>query len=678
MRTPLPRILALSAIGACAATALCVWAGSATAVSTRSFLLDDSASLAAGELDGTAVLSTGAVVPGVEIRRMPVDDVPIAWSMVSGRDAIYIGTGNEGKIYRLRGDSLEVFAETGQLLVSAMALADDGTLFAGTLPEGRIYTVSPQGQVAELARPDGAEHIWALVWDSTRSRLFAATGPDGKIFAIDRQGHSDVFWDSNASHVMALDVDSDGAVYAGTDGDAVLVRLRAPGRAEVVYDFPGNEITAIDARDGTVAVAANEFPDPPASSSATKTKASGRASRPSPGKGKLWRVAADGRAQQVLAADDSHFTCVELAADGTIYAGTGKEGRIHRVNPDSTSAMWIDVDERQVLAIDLDSASPAFVTGDTAAIYRVVGAPARNAVWTSKALDAQFVSRFGLLRWRGTGAVQFQTRSGNRAEPDESWSEWSTLAAAPTPIRSPAARFLQVRARFPEGGSDAQIFAVVAYYLPQNQRAQLSEVTIEPANATKTKEGTSPDRVREPSPRYKLKWKIENPDSDDMRYRLRYRSETQTIWRDMFRESEELTTNEYTWDTAALPDGWYLIEVRGTDAPSNPAGLALEAVVQSEPLLIDNHPPRLDGLRAAGTRVSGRALDDLGPIARLEYAVDGGEWHVFFPADDLLDSGDERFDVDVGTLAAGSHIVAVRVTDSGGNTVTDETTIAVR
>ena len=50
--------------------------------------------------------------------------------------AIYLGTGNDGRIYRLRGDVVERFAETGQLLVSALAIGEGGVLYAGTLPEG--------------------------------------------------------------------------------------------------------------------------------------------------------------------------------------------------------------------------------------------------------------------------------------------------------------------------------------------------------------------------------------------------------------------------------------------------------------------------------------------------------------------------------------------------------------
>ena len=82
-------------------------------------------------------------------------------------------------------------------------------------------------------------------------------------------------------------------------------------------------------------------------------------------------------------------------------------------------------------------------------------------------------------------------------------------------------------------------------------------------------------------------------------------------------------------------------------------------------------------MRVAGAGVAGEATDAIGPIARLELAIDGGEWRMFFPDDDLFDTRTERFAEDLTTLAAGSHIVAVRAYDAAGNQASAETTITI-
>ena len=675
------RALILTAVATGLSVALVLLGENAAAVSTRSFQIDDAGAFAAGEMEGAAAHSDGSVTPSAEVRRLALDDVAVAWTFARARDGTaYIGTGNDGKIYRLRGDALTEHADTEQLVVSALAVADDGTLFAGTLPEGKLYRVDAQGQATELVDLADADHVWELVWDAQRRRLFAATGPNGKVFAVDpRAGSADVFWDSEAAHVMSLALDGDGALYAGTSDEALVVRLSAPGRAEVVHDFPGNEVTALAVRDGRLAVAANEFPDPPAVGGSTKTKSSSFPPRPAAGKGRLFRVQSDGRTERVYAQDDGHFTSVQISEDGTIWAGAGKEGRIHRVAPDGAHAVWIDVDERQVLEIDLLGADPMFVTGDAGAVYRIVPGQPPNATWTSKVLDARFVSRFGQLDWRGAAGISFQTRSGNVEEPDDTWSEWSAAVQAPGPIRSEAARFLQVRARFPRDAS-ARLFAVTAFYLPQNQRPRVSNVRIkEDAERAKNKnKNRSPEDPPEPSTEYKLTWDVTNPDDDRLRYRLQYRQEAQTIWRDVLRESEELTENEHTWDTAGLPDGWYVVQVIATDELSNPGGQTMRDTATSEPIRIDNHPPEIEQLRGQGTVVSGLAVDGLGPIAKLEWAVDGREWRMFYPADDFFDTARERFQIDVAPLDPGPHVVAVRATDAAGNTVSAEVQITIR
>ncbi|MEZ4246894.1 MAG: hypothetical protein R3B99_01430 [Polyangiales bacterium] len=653
------RLYALLALTSVASSALLL-ASPADAVSTRHFTLDDAASLAAGELEGTMVWSTGQVVVGAQVARVALDGASVASSVVRGPDgALYVGTAEAGKIFRVRGESVEVFAETGQLLVASMTIAE-GTLYAGTLPEGRIFAVTlSDGSIRELARPEGAEHVWALVHDGRQ--LFAGTGPEGKVFAIDARGNASVYYDADEGHVLSLARDGD-VLYAGTNDDAIVYRLRGAGRAEIVHDFPGNEITGLAVHQGSLAVIANEMPAPRPIT--TKTSRSSASEPPRPGKGRVYRVDTEGRVERLHHDDGMHFTGAAFAANGALYVGTGKDGRVLRVGNDGRVATFADVDERQVLALEVSGDRPVFVTGDSAALYRVMPERATEAFWTSKVLDAEFSARFGQLAWRGDGRVQFQTRTGNGAEPDGTWTEWSQPMTTPGPIRSPGARYLQIRAKLLE--PNAVIRAVQAYYLPQNQRTAIAHVGLKA-----TKRG-SDDGPPDPRTTLDLSWDVNNPDDDAVRYRLRYRAEAQDVWRAMFREDVRLTKNEYRWDTSGLPDGWYVVEVEASDELANPAPNVLRTKRASEPLLIDNHPPVMEGIVLRGDRVVGRVVDTLGPIALLEIAIDGGEWLPAFPEDGMLDTRDERFAIPV-QLEPGPHVIAVRATDAAGNTVSAET-----
>ena len=672
---------------ASAALTLCLQSA-AYASPTRSFVLDSASTLSDGKLDGTTVESDGSIAAGVQTRRTELPGVQSARSLLVMPDGTaYVGSGNDGKIYQYRGGAAKPFADTKQVMVSSLASDARGNLYAGTLPNGKIFAISPAGQVRELASPPGAEHVWALSYDDAHKTLFAATGPQGKLFAIDDKGKADVYYDSEDAHIMALARASDGSLVIGTSDRALLLRLRGAGRAEVLYDFEGNEVTALALRGAQIAVVANLFPKavppakPPTPPGTGDSHTAGSApaqtpppapDRPAAGKGQLYRVTAEGQVEKLFTADEGHLTTVEWADDEVIYVGTGKEGHIHRVHAATHDhALLVDVDERQILAQQLTGAHPLFTTGDGAAIYDVGGPAGDLREWTSKVLDAGGRARFGQLTPRANGPISWRTRSGNTDKPDASWSDWSPPLSAAGPIASPPARFLQVKVSL--GQPRSMVYALEAFYLADNQAPLVSEVNVEPPRPKLDKSGRSASA----SSNYKLRWKVDNPDNDSLRYRLYVAQESAPRYRPLQRESDVLTASEYTWDTDAVPDGYYRVRVEASDELDNPQPLARKAHAESEPFLVDNRAPEIADMKLSGVRVTGSARDELGPISRLEYSVDGLEWRLLRADDDLLDAREERFSLPLLQLPKGEHLLAVRAFDARGNSTTRELALTV-
>jgi outer membrane protein assembly factor BamB len=670
----------------------------AQAAPTRSFVLDSQTSLSEGKLDGTAIESDGTIRAGVQTRRTELPGVPTAKSLLTLPDGTaYVGTGNDGKIYAVKDGVAKLFAETKQVMVTSLARDASGTLYAGTLPGGKIFAINSQGNVRELVALPGAEHVWALVFDDASKTLYAATGPEGKLFAIASNGKADVYYDSEDAHIMALARADDGQLYLGTSDRALLVRLRGPGRAEVLFDFEGSEVTALALRGKQVAVLSNQFPKslkpskPSAPPSAAQAGVNNGAATPAPstppaapaaGKGQLFHVSASGEVEQLYSADEGHLTSVAWADDDVIYLGTGKEGHMRRVRvSDREHALLLDVDERQILAIQLAGPTPTFVTADGGAVY-TINAGAGKREWTSKALDAGTRARFGSLYARTRGAVSISTRSGNTDKPDLSWSDWSAPLAAAGPVnpsiaagavQSPPARFLQVRVALSQ--ADSVVYALEAFYLQDNRAPVITEVTVEPpraASADKSKPGQS-----SAGSQYKLHWKVENLDNESLRYRVSVRRENAQQYRALLRDSDVLTATDYTWETEAAPDGYYRSRIEASDELDNPAALARRARAESEPFLVDNRAPELVDLRVQGARVVGRAFDEQGPISRLEYSLDGFEWRVLKADDDLLDAREEPFSLPLSQLPKGVHLLAVRASDARNNTVTRELELSI-
>jgi hypothetical protein len=264
------------------------------------------------------------------------------------------------------------------------------------------------------------------------------------------------------------------------------------------------------------------------------------------------------------------------------------------------------------------------------------------------------------------------TRSGNTQVPDKTWSEWSAPLAAPGKVTSPPARFAQVRARFARDPA-AVLSQLTLPFVTDNLRAIVTGIDAVPKNAIPAvKDGVVASSGAEPerhSSIVKITWRVDNPDADALRYRLSYRREGQTIYRDLTRPDELLTKVEYDWETASLPEGPYRVRVEATDETVNPPDRALHHALESSIVIVDNTPPVVRALTAQGRHVRGEAADGVGPIARIDIDIDGrNEWHPYLPEDGVFDEPIETFDLDVSTFAgAGNHLVAVRIFDQAGN-----------
>src|SRR5204863_6727414 len=88
----------------------------------------------------------------------------------------------------------------------------------------------------------------------------------------------------------------------------------------------------------------------------------------------------------------------------------------------------------------------------------------------------------------------------------------------------------------------------------------------------------------------KLRFKVENPDGDELVYRLAFRLDGETIWRPLG-GPDPLAKPEYDWNTESVPDGLYVVRVIASDERANPRERALEATWESPPILIDNRKP---------------------------------------------------------------------------------------
>ncbi len=696
-----------------------------------------------GETEGLSIDSQGRMRLAPAARVVDDPEAPYVWSLArDGEGRLYVGTGNEGKVFRVEAGKGTLLFDAPELEVHALAVGKDGRLYVGTSPDGKVYAVDRSGK-SEVYFDPPDKYIWAMAFDD-QGRLLVATGSEGRIHRVTAKDKSEVLFTSPEGHITALVADGGGNVYAGSTPGGVLYRIDRAGKVFVLHDSPYREVKAVDvAPDGSLWAAlvdgkeAGESRPTPMLPSATgappvaevtvsesfslagpPTPAASPSPRPleplrtGSAKGAVVRISPTGEVDLVWTSNDEMPHAL-VATDDGVLLGTGNKGKLYRLRADRTWTMVTSFPAEQVTSLVRAKTGEVFLaTSNPGKVHALEAAPGTKGTFTSKARDTDTVSSWGRVRWEGElppgTEVQVQSRSGNTATPDSTWSAWSApyTDRQGTPIASEAARFLQLRATLLGKQAHSPVVdTLVAAYLQRNLRPQIQTITVHPPGEVFQKpislsgdvdilgldEPRSPDGRPAPAARASgmpsataysrrlyqkgvqtFSWKADDPNGDTLVYDVYYRPMADPRFRPL---KKGLTDAVLAWDTTTVPNGRYVIRVTASDSPSNPAGMALSGEKESVPFDVDNTPPlvqvTLAERSAGGVRVRVLVKDDSSIVRKTEYSVDGGKWQEVHPVDGINDSLQESYEFAVGELTgAGPHVVVVRASDLLGNMAT--------
>ncbi|MDP6152503.1 MAG: hypothetical protein QF785_03925, partial [Phycisphaeraceae bacterium] len=216
---------------------------------------------------------------------------------------------------------------------------------------------------------------------------------------------------------------------------------------------------------------------------------------------------------------------------------------------------------------------------------------------------------------------------------------------------------------------------VEIFYVTPNIKPQIASIVGKYPEAVQPRSGggASDHNVNQPpAPMTKLnlEWQASDANQDDLIYTLEYKPAGQDQWLGL---EDDLRQTNYEWDTQRVPDGRYRVRVSASDRAHNTPDMARTAQRDSEPVVIDNTPPRVldpqtiiepDGQ----VHVTFAAQDELSPIQRVQWATDSVEdFQAALPTDLIYDSTRETFNITITDLAPGPHAVTIRVIDAQNN-----------
>ena len=110
-----------------------------------------------------------------------------------------------------------------------------------------------------------------------------------------------------------------------------------------------------------------------------------------------------------------------------------------------------------------------------------------------------------------------------------------------------------------------------------------------------------------------------------------------------------------------------------TDERSNTTTTKLTGSRISDPAVVDNTAPviKMHSIDKDKDTITLKlqVSDEFSAIGELHYTIDSNaEWIGAMPNDLVYDTTDEEFTIVIEKLEAGEHIIAVRISDSVGNT----------
>lgn len=655
-----------------------------------------------------AVISSDGVLRlARQLRPMAGVEAAHVWDVVEDAEGnLWTATGGEGKVFKVASDgktSTACSCDDNQVL--SLALGKGGVVYAGTGPAGRIVRLDPKGGTKVLCET-GESYVWALAFDAKNDVLYAGTGPRGRILRIAMDGKASVFCATKQEHILCLAQGEDGTVYAGTDKAGLVYRIDAKGKGFVLHQVPQAEVRCLRvtpealyvgtsaptkrrgiggvAGSGSSGALASAAPREPSVKEAAAVAAGGGLRTPedklvtrgspasapstaSAGENSVYRIAPDGAVREVFREKAMVMSLVKQG--DRLLVGTGMDGQLFEADEATRERSEIArLEHSQILTmLRRRDGSIVLGAGDTGKLYVLQDQYSAKGTVTSEVLDAKLVGKWGALRWEaetpaGT-SVTVAVRSGNVAEPDETWSDWSAeqIEAQTATIAAPAARFLQYRVTLTSenGAVTPMVRAVSLRYATANQAPEITKVEVPDLNAVNL---DNPKKL-------KFKWSATDANEDDLTYSLFVRKDG---WKNWVELEDDLDKTEFEWDTTTTPSGIYQLKVVASDRKDNPDSTALTGERTSAPFVVCHTAPTValkvtghDGDRAL---IEATATSPLVRLTAASFAVNGKKWINVFPSDGLFDSKTESFQFATESLKPGTYVLVLKVRDAAGNT----------
>lgn len=541
------------------------------------------------------------------------------WDVAIATDGKRYAACDEGAVYLLKDDAnvpVQVACTVPDKHAFTLAAGPKGEMYLATFPRGKVYKITPDGQLSSIWEGQGA--VTALVADAT-GNLYVGMSPTCRVYRIAPDGSAQQIMRGMGRgnrHVLALAL-SGNDLYAGTGPVGGIYRISNPTTQQP-------EVTAIYARQDL-------------------------------------RTGAETNGNGQVGPESVMVTALAQGSNGTLLAAAAAPGQVLKLEPRTegsflstvlqtpTVARWgnMDVHARTAagtkVAIETRSGHTALPdkTWNEWQPLNGTGAEMASAPATFAQFRVQMVGTANVSPVFEYARLNYQPMNQPPA----------VQIAAPKPgmfVKGTA----QFRWEAKDPDEDELVYTVFVSNDDGNTWTQLSRT-----------EDPKPEAAPVPAP------------EQDKKKRGNAKEETEETAAPAAQPKviSEVTEKSIPWDSTSQKDGAFRFKVIASDMYAHPNDpKAAEAI--SGRFIVDNTTPKIEvddkvfGWEKLSTL---RVSDNLTPIMGGKYRIADGPWVALVPADGVFNSRQESITLmspkGAVDLVKGEYPVIIQVKDAAGN-----------
>ena len=586
---------------------------------------------------------------------------------VAGRLLVAV-SGENCALYRYEKAKMEkIYEPNDAKYIFALITDKQGNIYLGTGPQGKIYKLDAFGKNPELFYDSTDKNILSLAADE-KGNIYAGSDTKGLIYKINSESkQASVLYDAEQDEVTALFISKQGDLYAAAtsaqiqQGELQFAPQKDAGRPDA---NPQKSPTPDEEQGGLKLEVANTTKEKTQEPQKGPQRPAGP---PQPDQASyIYKVSNEGFVKEVFSQQAVFFSLTGYD-NGKLLLGTGTNAKLFSVDPDMEDSAIIYKDDKvsQITAVVSAGEDIYIATANPAKLIKLNGSYASTGQYESDLVDAEAISKWGMFQIeadipQGT-EVLLACRSGNVADiNDPTYSKWTPQKRieGPTQMDCPPGRFAQ--------------YKLILKTESENKTPLIREVVLVNVvpNIAPRVQLVKTERIENGKGVFKLSYTAEDENKDKLLYRIEFKK---LEWKSWIELKDETDSDTFEWDARTVEDGRYEIRITASDEADNTPQTKLTASRISDPLVVDNTGPVITDhsieVKNNLVVIKFAAEDQLSMIGKLEYTVDSNaKWKGIVPDDMVYDTTSEKFTIEIEGLKTGEHIIALKISDDLGNT----------